>query len=71
MRLLAVALLVLGVLAIIYGGFWYTKEDTKAEVGPIKVKVEERTRLNVPLWAGVAAVGAGAILLATGSRRAA
>ncbi len=69
MRLLAFALIVLGVLAVVYGGFWYTKEETKAEIGPIKVKVEERSRVNVPLWAGVAAIAGGAVLLATGGKR--
>ncbi len=69
MRFLGIGLLVLGVLAVIYGGFWYSKDETKAEIGPLKVKVEERTRVNVPLWAGVVAIGAGALLLATGGKR--
>lgn len=69
MRLLALALLVLGVLAVVYGGFWYTKGETKAEIGPVQVKVEERTRVNVPLWAGVAGIGLGALLLATSGKR--
>jgi hypothetical protein len=33
MRLLGIVLLVLGVLAVICGGFWYTKDETKAEIG--------------------------------------
>lgn len=65
MKLLGAALLVLGILACIYGGFWYTKDETKAEVGPIKVKVEEEKRVNIPLWAGVGGIVGGAILLAT------
>jgi len=69
MRLLGIVLLVLGVLAVIYGGFWYTKDETKAEIGPVKVKVEERNRVNIPLWAGVGGIGVGAVLLATGGKR--
>ena len=69
MRLLGIVLLVLGVLAVIYGGFWYTKDETKAEIGPIKVKVEERNRVNIPLWAGVGGIGVGAVLLAIGGKR--
>ena len=68
MRALGLVLLVLGVLALIYGGFWYTKDDTKAEIGPLKIKVEERERVNVPLWAGIGSIGVGALLLATGKR---
>ena len=69
MRLLGIVLLVLGVLAVIYGGFWYTKDETKAEIGPVKVKVEERNRVNIPLWAGVGGIGVGAVLLAIGGKR--
>lgn len=70
MRALGIVLLVLGVLAWIYGGFWYTKDDTKAESGPLKVKVEEREPVNIPLWAGIGSIGVGALLLATGRRAA-
>lgn len=70
MRLLGAALLALGILACIYGGFWYTKEETKAEIGPLKVKVEEDKRVNVPLWAGVAAIVVGALVLTTGTKSA-
>ena len=69
MRLLGVVLLVLGVLAVVYGGFWYTKDETKAEIGPVKVKVAERERVNIPLWAGIGGIGVGALLLATAGRR--
>ena len=65
MRILGAALLALGVLAVVYGGFWYTKEETKAEIGPLKVKVEEKERVNIPLWAGVGGIVAGALLLTT------
>jgi hypothetical protein len=69
MRLIGAALLVLGILACVYGGFWYTKDETKAEIGPIKVKVEEKERVNVPLWAGVASIVAGALILTTSGKR--
>lgn len=70
MKLLGIVLLALGVLACVYGGFWYTRDEKKAEIGPISVTVEERSRVNVPLWAGVAAIVGGAILLTVGRRRA-
>ena len=70
MRILGAALLALGVLAVVYGGFWYTKDETKAEIGPIKVKVEEKERVNIPLWAGVLGIVAGAVLLTTTRDRA-
>lgn len=63
MKALALILICLGVLAIIYGGFWYTSEETKAELGPIKIEIEQRRRFNVPLWVGVGAVAAGTAIL--------
>jgi hypothetical protein len=63
MRVLGVVLLVLGVLAIVYGGFWYTKEEKVLDVGPVEVHAERKERLNVPLWAGVVATVVGAALL--------
>lgn len=65
MKLIGAVLLALGILACIYGGFWYSNDATKAELGPIKIKVEEQKRVNVPLWVGVGGIVSGAVLLAT------
>lgn len=68
MRLAGLVLVALGVLAVVYGGFSYTTDDTKAELGPIKVKVEERSRVNIPMWAGVVGIAAGAVLVLKSKR---
>lgn len=69
MRILGIALLVLGLLAVAYGGFSYTKDTTAVKLGPIELSVKEKERVNVPLWAGVAAAVAGGLLLVVGSRK--
>jgi hypothetical protein len=69
MRALGLVLVVLGVLGMVYGGFWYTREETAAEIGPVEVKVEKKERVNIPLWAGLGVAAIGAVL-ALGSRRA-
>lgn len=63
-KLLGVALLVLGILALAYGGFSYTKDTDKVNVGPIHIEVKDKERVNVPLWAGVAIAVVGGVLLA-------
>jgi LPXTG-motif cell wall-anchored protein len=63
MRLLAVVLLAAGVLALAYGGFSYTRETHDAKIGPLAISVTEKQRVNVPVWAGVVLVVAGAGLL--------
>ena len=67
-KLLGIALLVAGVLGLIYGGFSYTKDTTAVKLGPIELTVKEKQSVNIPLWAGIASVVAGGFLLAFGGK---
>lgn len=62
-RIAAIAVIVAGLLAVIYGGFSYTSENTAAKLGPVEIKVEQKNRVNIPLWAGIAAILAGGMVL--------
>jgi hypothetical protein len=62
-KLLGLVLLILGLLALAFGGFSYTDTDS-AKVGPFKVEVKDRETVNIPLWAGMAVAIVGGILLA-------
>lgn len=63
-KLLGAVLLALGLLSLAYGGFSYTKDTDKVNVGPIHLTVEDRERVNIPLWAGLAVAVVGGVLLA-------
>jgi hypothetical protein len=63
MRLLGVILLVLGILAVAYGGFSYTKEKGDAKIGPVEIELTEKKRVNIPLWAGILVGAAGLALV--------
>ncbi len=63
MKMLGVLLLVLGILAVAYGGFSYTKEKADAKIGPLEIELTEKKRVNVPLWAGLLVAGAGLALV--------
>jgi hypothetical protein len=65
MRMIAIVLLAGGVLALVYGGFSYTRQTHDAKLGPLEISVSEQQRVNVPVWAGVVLVAAGAGLLLT------
>jgi hypothetical protein len=65
----AIALIVAGVLALAYGGFSYTKDTTAVKLGSVELKVQEKQTVNIPIWAGVAAIVAGGLLLLGGARR--
>jgi len=67
-KILAVLLLVGGALAMAYGGFSYTKTTHSADIGSLHMEVNEKERVNVPLWAGVAALVAGGLLLVSSSK---
>jgi hypothetical protein len=62
-KILAIVLIVAGLLGVMYGKFSYTKETHEAKLGPIEMSVKEKQTVNVPVWAGVAAIAAGAGLL--------
>jgi hypothetical protein len=64
-KLIGTILLVLGVLALVYGGFTYTRKTHEAEIGPVDIEVRDREHVNVPMWAGVAFVVGGAALILT------
>ena len=68
MRTIAIVILAAGILALAYGGFSYTRETHDANIGPLKISVSEKQRVNVPLWAGVALAVVGAGLLVTAKK---
>ncbi len=68
-RIAAVALIVAGVLGLVYGGFSYTKETHEAKLGPIQLTVKEKETVNVPVWAGVGAIAVGGLLLLFGNKK--
>jgi len=68
-RLVAVVLIIAGALALVYGGFSYTKDSTAVKLGPLELTVKEKETVNVPLWAGIGAIVIGGVLLVAGGKR--
>jgi uncharacterized membrane protein YidH (DUF202 family) len=69
-RMVGIVLVIGGILALAMGGFTYTKSTSEANLGPISLEVKDKETVNIPLWAGVAAVVVGAGLLIGSGRRA-
>lgn len=68
-RLIAIVLIVAGVLGLAYGGFTYTKNTTQAKIGSLELNVKDKETVNIPVWAGVAAIAVGGGLLLMGNRK--
>lgn len=68
-KFVAAALVVAGLLALLYGGFSYTKDTTAVKLGPLELSVQEKEHVNVPVWAGVGALLIGGLLFAFGARK--
>lgn len=68
-RWIGIALVVAGALGLGYGSFSFTKETHQAKLGPLELSVREKETVNVPVWAGAAAVAIGLILVVTGGSK--
>jgi hypothetical protein len=62
-KIAALILIVAGALALAYGGFTYSKETTAVSVGPLQLNVQEKKTVNIPIWAGIASIVVGGLLL--------
>jgi len=68
MRALGIILIVLGVLALAYGGFTYTREKKVLDLGPVQASRKETSTVPLPPILGVVAIIGGGVLLFTGKR---
>jgi len=62
-KIVAIVLIMAGILGLVYGEFSYTKDTQEAKLGPFELTVKDKKTVNVPVWAGVGAIVAGALLL--------
>ena len=69
MKIVGIILIVLGVIALAYGGISYTREDEILDVGPIEATAERRETIPLPPILGGLALAGGVVLLIAGSRR--
>ena len=70
MKIVGIALVLLGVVALVYGGLDYNRDRTILEVGSLEIAASERRSLPMPAIAGVIVLIGGFVLLMAGNRRA-
>ncbi len=64
--MLGVALIAIGVIALVYQGFTYTTQKKVLDIGPIQATKEEHHSVPVPPILGVIALISGVAVIATG-----
>lgn len=68
LKIIAIILIAAGIAGLLYGKFTYTKATHEAKIGPLDLSIKEKKTVNVPLWTSIAAIVAGALLLAVPKR---
>jgi hypothetical protein len=68
-RIVGILLIVAGLAGLIFQQFSYTRDAAEAKLGPLELSVKERKTVNIPLWASLAAIGAGVVVIVAGGRR--
>ena len=69
MTLAGILLLIVGVLALAYGGINYTRQEKILDIGPIHATQEEHKQIPLHPILGVAALVGGVALLVIGARQ--
>jgi hypothetical protein len=69
MKIAAIALIVVGVIALAYGGISYTRDKKVLDIGPIEATARTRETIPLPPLLGVAAIAGGIVLLVVSARR--
>jgi hypothetical protein len=68
MKVIAIVLIVLGAIALAYGGITYTSREKVLDIGPIEATAEREKTIPLPPVLGGVAVVAGIALLFVGKK---
>jgi uncharacterized membrane protein YidH (DUF202 family) len=69
MKIFGIVLIILGVVALVYGGFSYTTTKKAVDVGPIQINKKENHSVPLPPVLGVIAIVGGGALLYFGAKK--
>jgi uncharacterized membrane protein YidH (DUF202 family) len=63
MRIIGIVLIVIGVIALLYGGIKYTRKKKVLDIGPIEATAERRHTIPLPPVVGVIALVGGIVMV--------
>jgi uncharacterized membrane protein YidH (DUF202 family) len=67
-KIIGICLIVVGVLALAFGGFNYTTRERVVDLGPLKVDADKQHSLPIAPIAGVAALVGGIVMVMAGAK---
>lgn len=68
-RTVGIILVIIGIVALVWGGISWTREETIVDLGPLEATAEKRETIPLPPILGGVALVAGIVLLVVPSRR--
>ena len=68
-RIVGLVLVTIGIVALLWGGVFWTDRDTVLDAGPIQVTTENREGVRIPRILGGVALIAGVLLVLLPDRR--
>jgi hypothetical protein len=69
--IVGIALIVFGLVALVYQGITYTSRETVIDIGPLHATADREKTLPLPPVLGFVALAGGVALLVSGARKAA
>lgn len=68
-KIVAILLMAGGILGLAYGGFTYTEDTHEASIGSLSLSIDDKRRVNIPVWAGVGMLLVGGLMFANVRKR--
>lgn len=67
--IIGIILIIIGVIALAYGGFSYTKREKVIDAGPLQVSADKEKTVPLPPILGGLCLAGGIVLVIAGARR--
>lgn len=67
--IIGIILIIVGIVALAYGGFSYTKREKVIDAGPIQVSADKEKTVPFPPILGGLCLAGGVVLVIAGSRK--
>jgi uncharacterized membrane protein YidH (DUF202 family) len=67
--IIGIILIIIGIIALAYGGFSYTKREKVIDAGPLQVSADREKTVPFPPILGGLCLAGGIVLVIVGSRR--